>query len=86
MSGAAIDIVSAVEGAAAFIKLESGYCCNLHGRASNPRGLARVKLSGADAGAVSTAEVSSAQKAEFSEGTGAGGWSGVFEVLSAGDV
>jgi hypothetical protein len=80
MAGVAIDIGSAVDGAAAFVKLESGFCCNLLGRASNPRGLARVKLSAADAAG------SGVQTADFGEGSGVGGWSGVFEVLSAGDV
>lgn len=76
MAGISIDIGSAVEGAAAFVKLETGFCCNLLGRASNPRGLARVKLSSAECGGSS----------DFSEGPGADAWSGVFEVLSAGDV
>ena len=86
MSGVSIDIGSAVEGSAAFVKLESGHCCNMMGRASNPRGLARVKLSGSDAGAGSGGGGGSWLKADFSEGIGAGGWSGAFEVLSAGDV
>ncbi len=88
MSGSSIDVVSAVVGSTAFIKLESGHCCNLLGRASNPRGLARVRLSGtgAESGGVNVTGASSMQKADFSEGTGVWGWSGVFEVLSAGDV
>jgi hypothetical protein len=86
MSGVAIDIGSAVEGTAAFVKLESGHCCNLLGRASNPRGLARVKLSSVEAGTGSCAGGSALQKTEFNQGSVAGGWSGVFEVLSAGDV
>jgi hypothetical protein len=86
MSGFAIDVVSAVVGAAAFMKLESGHCCNLLGRASNARGMARVRLSSADPGPVSAGGGSSTQKADFSEGAGVWGWSGVFEVLSAGDV
>ena len=86
MSGVSIDIGSAVEGSAAFVKLETGHCCNMLGRASNPRGLARVKLSGSDAAAGSGGGGGSWLKADFSEGIGTGGWSGAFEVLSAGDV
>ena len=86
MSGVAIDIGSAVEGAAAFVHLESGHCCNLLGRASNPRGLARVKLSNTESGAGGSVGAGGLPKTDFNPGSAPGGWSGVFEVLSAGDV
>jgi hypothetical protein len=76
MTGVSIDIASAVEGTAAFVKLESGHCCNLLGRASNPRGLARVKMNAAESGGGSN----------FNPDCEDGAWSGVFEILGASDV
>ena len=76
MCGLSVDIGSAVDAAAVFVKLESGCCCNLLGRASNPLGLARLKLSG-------TSSIAESNVEDFREG---GDWSSVFEVLTPGDV
>ena len=53
-----------------YVKLENGHCCNMLGRASNPRGLARVKLSGGDVGGGGTGSSSSSSGGSSSSSSG----------------